>query len=398
MIAIKQIKLLLIFPLLLVLSFIVLSSKTSLVSGVDVGDEFNQKSQDVLDLEAKVAEYASARKTLSNQIGLMNSQIQLASLKIQQTQNSISVLEGQIDELSGKINKLDVSLNQLSVIFLDRVVETYKKGKTDPFYLLISSNNFSDFSREIKYLRVLQLNDRKIMLSLEEARVNYDIQKTEKEEKQKELEVLKAELDRQNNNLITQKRDKEYLLTVTRNDEKKYQTLLSQARAELEAIQAIIAGQGEESEVANVSQGEKIATLISGSSACSTGTHLHFEVRKSDQVQNPFSYLSNISLINNSGGDSYSLSGSWGWPISEPIRLTQGYGSDTWWVRSGVAPYSFHSGIDIVSDNLTIFSVSEGSLFNGSIKCGGGQLRYVRVEHKDSDISTYYLHINYAKI
>ena len=393
----KRTRLLLTLPLLFVFAVGVFISSFSSVSGIS-DDEFNQKNQEVLELEAKVAEYASAAKTLFNQIGLMNSQIQLTSLKIQQTQNSIAILEEQIAELSGKIDKLDVSLNRLSVIFLDRVVETYKQGKTDSFYLLLSSNSFADFARQLKYLRVLQTNDRRIMLSLEEARLNYDNQKQEKEIKQKELETLKVQLDQQNANLIVQKSDKEHLLAVTKNDEKKYQALLSQARAELEAIQSIIAGEGQETGAGTVSQGEKIASVISGTSACSTGTHLHFEVRKAGQVQNPFSYLTNISLINSSGGDSYSLSGSWSWPIHEPIRLTQGHGSDTWWVRSGIAPYSFHTGIDIVSDNLEVISVGEGELYNGSVKCGGGQLRYVRVEHKDSDISTYYLHINYAKI
>jgi len=360
--------------------------------------EIDNISTQIDEYSAKLKELSSAKNSLSNQISIMNSQIQLTTLKIQQTKNSISLLEEQIVELSGKISELNTSLDKLSVIFLDRVVETYKQGKTDPLALLISSDSFSDFTRQLKYLKVLQMNDRKIMVSLEEARVNYDNQKQEKETKQQELEALKLQLDKQSADLLIQKKDKEHLLDVTRNDEKKYQALLAQAQAELNAIQAIIAGQGAESEYGAISQGEKIASIISGSSACSTGTHLHFEVRSGDQVQNPFSYLTNIALINSSGGDSYSLTGSWPWPISEPIRLTQGYGSDTWWVRSGIAPYSFHSGIDIVSDNLNISAVSEGTLYNGSISCGGGQLRYVRVKHKDSDISTYYLHVNYAKI
>jgi murein DD-endopeptidase MepM/ murein hydrolase activator NlpD len=44
--------------------------------------------------------------------------------------------------------------------------------------------------------------------------------------------------------------------------------------------------------------------------------------------------------------------------------------------------------------NLSIKSVKDGKLFRGSIKCGSGLLRYVRVDHGEG-LNTYYLHVNY---
>jgi len=382
--------------LILLAVFLLFSS--GFVLAESEADKLDRINNDINQFQNRLNELYSAKKTLANQIAQMDYQVQLTALKIKQTQNLITILEEQVTELSTKIGKLDLSLNRLSAIFMDRVVATYKNSKTDPFSLFISSNTFSDFFRRWKYFRILQINDRKVMISLEEARLNYDRQKQEKEEKQQELEGLKKQLDNQRAALVRQKKDKEHLLAVTKNDEKKYQQLLNQALAELEAIQAIIAGKGDESEVADVSQGERIASIISGSSPCSTGTHLHFEVRQGGAVQNPFSYLSSVQIENKSGGDSYSFGGNWPWPITPPVELNQGFGSDTWWVRSGLAPYRFHSGIDIVSGNSEVRAVKEGKLYNGSVKCGGGTLRYVRVKHKDSDISTYYLHVNYAKI
>ena len=243
------------------------------------------------------------------------------------------------------------------------------------------------------------MNDRRLLLTMEEIRLNYDEQKQQKEEKQKELEALKNQLAKQKADLAKQKKDKEYLLTVTQNDEKRYQDLMARAQAELEAIQAIIAGRGEEEEIGEVKEGEKIATIIAGKSACSTGTHLHFEVRDGDIPRNPANYLSNTSVIwDNAPDGPFSFSGSWRWPIDQPIRITQGYGY-TFYAR--VMRYyggNPHTGIDMVSDNRAVYAVKDGVLYNGSIKCGGGYLRYVRVKHKDSNISTYYLHVNYEKI
>ena len=70
----------------------------------------------------------------------------------------------------------------------------------------------------------------------------------------------------------------------------------------------------------------------------------------------------------------------------------------TWYARVrrayGGAP---HTGIDMVSKdgNLTVKTVKDGVAFRGSIKCGNGQLRYVKVEQKEDGLSTYYLHVNY---
>lgn len=367
----------------------------------EIKQKYEELNEKIDQYQQKLAELRVAKKTLANQVAMMDSQIKITSLKIEQTQEAIRLLEEQIKELSLRINQLDLSLNQLSLIFLDRVVATYKSGRLDPLYLFLSSDNFADFFRRLRYLRMVQLNDRQVMLSLEEARTNYDRQKEAKEEKQRELELLKNQLDQQKRDLLQQKKDKEHLLALTRNDEIRYQQLLSQALAELEAIQAIVAGQGEESRVGEIKKGEKIATVINvikGSLVCSTGTHLHFEIRKEGKVVNPFSYLSPIQIINDSGGDEYSFGGSWPWPLNPPIKLTQGFGSNTWWIRSGLAPYKFHTGVDLVSDDLTVKSVADGILYNGSVTCGKGKLRYVRVEHQEEGISTYYLHVNYAKL
>ena len=137
-----------------------------------------------------------------------------------------------------------------------------------------------------------------------------------------------------------------------------------------------------------------VASIIVGASACSTGTHLHFETREKETVKNPLSFLKSVSL-DNPYGDAATATGSWEWPLNDPITLTQTFGSDTGFIRSGASWYQFHTGIDLVSDDKSIKAVQKGVLFRGSIACGSGTLRYVRVDHDDSDIDTYYLHVNY---
>ena len=344
---------------------------------------------------------AGAITTLRAELARLDASIALATAQIYTTVAEIEKIEGEVGALSTKIGYLDVSLDQLSQILVKRIAETYKKGKIDSFALLLSSRNFSDFLGRYKYLRVIQLHDRKLMLQMETVRTNYADQKTVKEEKQAELEAAKAKLESQKNILAQQKADRQRLLAATQNDEKLYQQLISSARAELIAIQGILAGQGKEIEAGHISEGQKIASMISGSSCNSSGTHLHFMVAEGGTTHNPFSYLSGgIGYENCSGsscgsgdGDAFNPSGSWTWPLNSPIEFNQGYGN-TWAVQHTWVGriYSFHNGIDVTSGSLEVKAVKAGTLYKGVYQ-GGCNLNYVRVDHDDSNLDTLYLHV-----
>jgi len=342
--------------------------------------------------------------TLKTELQRFDASIAITTAQIYKTVGEIDQLEKEIAVLGTKIGHLDISLDQLSEILVKRIAETYKKGRLDSFALLFSSNNFSDFIGRYKYLRVIQLHDRKLMLQMESVRANYADQKTVKEEKQVELETARKKLEAQKVVLAQQKTDRQRLLAATQNDEKTYQQLISRARAELIAIQGILAGQGKEIEVRNVNEGEKIATLIEGASCNSDGTHLHFMVTQGSSPLSPFDHLKGgIDYENCSGsncvsgdGDLFNPHGDWSWPLNPKIYFTQGYGY-TWaiqhkpWIRD---IYTSHNGIDIVSDSLEVKAVRAGKLYQGVYE-GGCILKYVRVNHDDSDLDTLYLHVNY---
>jgi hypothetical protein len=148
------------------------------------------------------------------------------------------------------------------------------------------------YSGLLKYLKVSQQHDREVIFALEEARTNYDTQKTVKETKQAEVTALQSKLIQQKTELDSQKEAKQAALRVTQNDERRYQTQLANAMAELEAIQSIIAGKGDETKVGEVKTGDRIASVIPGASACSNGGHLHLEITQNGAHRNPAAYLS----------------------------------------------------------------------------------------------------------
>ena len=352
-------------------------------------DDINQQIEQYQNEIERLGKQAA---TLSNQIARFNTQIILRNLEI-------AKIEEQILILTGRIVQLTDSLDSLYEAFSNRAVETYKMARVgDSFMLLISAPDLSKAISRFHYLKRIQEEDRKLFNRLEEAQDDYEEEKGEQEELQFELEVQKQELDRQ-------KAAKAHILQVTRSDERRYQQLLAQVRAEFEAIQAIIAGRGDESQVGQVNEGQRIASIIQGASCSSSGSHIHFIVSQGGNANNPFSYLrSDIDYENCSGSscgsgdsDSFNPSGSWIWPINPKIELTQGYGP-TWAVRNTWVGriYSSHNGIDINSASSEVKAVKSGTMYRGSYVVGGGcTLRYVRVDHDGSDLETFYLHINY---
>lgn len=353
--------------------------------------------------EAQINETKKTVDSLSKEISIIDGQIRVTQLKISQTETQIKTLEGEIIGLSGKIERLDVSLDYLSKILLERVAEAYKRNRLDAITILFASRNVSDFVTRYRYLQRVQLHDRELLLSMEQTRTSYDEQKTLKEEKQKELESLQTQLQSQKNQLDIQVANRKRVLEETRGKEAVYQSLLAAAKGELEAILGILEGRGKETRIKDVSEGEKIASVISGASCNSSGTHLHFMITKDSQTLNPFTYLKGgVDYENCSGSscgsgdaDAFNPQGDWSWPLNEKIRLTQGYGY-TWaiqhipWLR---AIYTFHNGIDLQGGGLDIRAVRKGTLYWGSF-VGRCTLKYVKVEHDDG-FSSYYLHVNY---
>jgi peptidoglycan hydrolase CwlO-like protein len=378
------------------LFIVVLMVFLGVVKPVAGEDQVKGIKDEIEALEKRLQEIQGEKQSLAQTINLLTTRMQLTQSQIDQTQGEITTLQSQIETLAGKIGVLDTNLDRLTIVMVSRVNASYKQGRVEPFELLLMSDGLTDFFRRYKYMRASQQHDRKVIFALEEARTNYDAQKQVKEQKQAEMELLQAKLVEQKASLDSQQRAKQQALVITRNDERRYQQQLAQALAELQAIQSIIAGKGKESEVGPVKAGEKIASVIPGPSACSTGAHLHFEVVKDNKHQNPATYLSSKSVTwSNKPDGPFGFGGSWSWPIPEPITITQGFGM-TFYAATmkyyGGAP---HTGIDMVnSSNYAVMAVQDGTLFRGAIGCGGGTLRYVRVTHTDG-LDTYYLHVNY---
>ncbi len=364
-------------------------------SGVS-DDQKKSKEEEIKQLEQKVADLQGQSKTLSNQIAAMDSQIKLTQLRISATEQQIEDLTNDINTASKKVSKLETSLTDLTKILAKRIVVTYQTNTIPSMQVLLTANNVSDFLDKANYLKIVQAHDKELVYATEQAKQDYANQKDILEGKKQKVEELKQQLVGYTQQIEVDKSTKNQLLRVTQNDESKYQQLLAQARAEYNAIQGIVAGNGTETLIGQVNEGDVVAHVISGASGCSSGTHLHFEVHQGG-LQDPNNFLSSISFsyVDNDGGGSEGAiapHGSWNWPLHGSITITQGFGMTPWARNSGAYGGGPHTGIDMYSGDSTVYAVKSGKFYRGSYGgCRGGALLYSKVV-QDDGAESYYLH------
>lgn len=327
------------------------------------------------ELEKQVESLSKQAASLSSQIKYMDTQINLTSARIQSTEHNIELTEEEIGELTDRIGSLNDSLDSLTQVLLAKITQSYKQREVSLLDLLLDPENAATLLGELKYMRVAQNSDHFLAVKLERTKQSFEEQRNLRERKKTELEQLKTTLDDQKASLGTQKGQKQSLLTQTNQDEVKYRQLLAQALAEYQAVEnALAAG----TKVGEVKRGDPIALVgNTGYPGCSTGAHLHFEVRENNTWVDPGKYING---------------GPWGHPLSEPIILTQGF---------GVTPYSWrysysggiHTGYDMVSDSSDVIRApADGTLFTSSQNCSGSLINIKYIEHGGGIVS-FYLHV-----
>ena len=235
--------------LLLIASFIVSpffgvdikQTKADLVEEIE--DQIEEKSNTIKTLENQAEEYKDIIKdlriqeqSLENEIELLDAQIAQLEIEMQATQSEIEQTNLEISNLLLRIqiNEGEIEKQKDILKNLLRQINDYDKETT--LEVLLKSEDFSEFYNQAEYVNVV---GKKIKDVLD--RLNFI--KKDLEEKKKETEMKKVELEELNKKIIDQKEivdaqkdTKEVLLKETRGKEYRFQDLLFNVRNQRKTI------------------------------------------------------------------------------------------------------------------------------------------------------------------
>ncbi len=319
----KVVFLVLLIAIALLIPFLHVHAQTDNCTGNFAGKSQDELKAIIATCSEKLNSLKEQKNTLSSQIQYMDTEIYLATLKIQDTEQKIIDTQKEIDLLTSRIGGLDNSLSYLSKLLINRVVNGYKNQSVTVFDIVLNSDNAGELINKLKYYKTIEQNNQKVLIQVQEAKLNDEQQKQLREKKKVELDDLTKSLQAQKSSLDLQKNQKQQLLTETQNDETTYQRLLAQAQAQLAGFTRFVNSQGGASLLSNQticndwgcyynqrdSQWGSMAINNSEYSLASAGclissmsmiyTHYgHRSVNPSTIASNPLNFFSTTALLN----------------------------------------------------------------------------------------------------
>lgn len=386
-------------PLLLVLicffTSVASASTTSEMSDYQKQLEENQARQQ--ELQQKINALQAEERSLQNQIDYMDNQIALTNLKIDEAQTKIAErhveLEGlslDIETLIARIGRIEESVQYQNEVYGQRVRERYKVSRLSAFEILFGADSLSDVFTRLKYLKMMEEQDRRLITQMGDTQLNYKNQKKLLEETKAQVEQVKQELEQEKVNLEARRADldfqkeaKQALMANTRGEESEYQRQLAEIRAEQRAIEEALASFISQLIESGVPAGEEVSkgdiVGVQGSTGMSTGDHLHFGVYiKCGETAwchtDPMPYLN---------------SGELGWPLAG-YTISQEYGQTAFALSSGYYANNFHNGVDMYGSYNTPILAAAGGTVSYSMDAYGG--RGALIYHSE-ELMTLYWHL-----
>lgn len=195
-------------------------------------------------LEDKIQETQQQAATLQGAIAVFNQQVAAQQALVNTTQAEINQLEKEIMDLSERIEGLSSSLDRLGTVLIERVRSQYKQSRSSPELRLLGAESFSSLITQMKYLLLAQRQTVDTMERTENQRLEYDEQKTLKEEKQAELDAKRRQLESEKAVVAQKRAEQQNLLNITNNSEQRYQSLLTEANRQLQAFRGFVTSRG----------------------------------------------------------------------------------------------------------------------------------------------------------
>jgi len=224
---IKKIVLLFLVTVLLSVSTGIVHSQTDTPTPTPTPTSAPDTSKEQQDLIDKINAAKAQKQTYSTQIELIGNQIKLTEYKIEATQEQITSVTLDIDTTAKKITSLQGTLDTSISVLINRIIATYEVGTIQPFQILLTSTNASDFFSRLNYLKLAQAHDKQLIYDTQQAKVDYSNQKTIFEGKKKQLASLQQQLQVQTNQLNQEKQVQQQLLATTEAQIAAYQAQLS---------------------------------------------------------------------------------------------------------------------------------------------------------------------------
>lgn len=211
----------------------------------DLQKEQEAIKKELAETQKMLSETKSNEKATTNKLNLLNKNIRDRKRLINGINNEIVALDGEMEQLSSRRQELQAELERLKADYADLIRKTHYADKmSSPLLFLLSSSDFQQLMRRIRYMREFTQYRRRQVKAIEETQAEIDIQNNLLAERKTEKNIA----------LEAQKREQENLAR----DEKKQKKMLSELQKKEKNLTAKLKKQQKKADELN----KKIDNLI----------------------------------------------------------------------------------------------------------------------------------------
>lgn len=321
----------------------------------DLKKQIEDKEKELKILEEKSKTYQNDISSSKQQQTTLKSKITSLNGQINDLKNQIAITENKIDQTTLFIKKLGLEIKkqeesiELKKVYIASVIQTINEyDDTSILELMLKNKDFSKFLNQAEFIESLEKEIQNNIDSVQLLKSKLEERQIDQEKKEEDLIDLKSDLESKKIITNNQKTEKENILQQTKNQEKKYASLLNEVQKKRQDVQ------------------KEIYTL-----------------------EEKLKYTIDPSTI------PAARKGLLRWPADG--RLTQKWGSTS---ETGFTndSYVFHNGIDIAASLGTpIYAASDGKIVgvgdNGDYAYG----KWVTIDHGNG-LTTLYAHLSLQSV
>jgi peptidoglycan hydrolase CwlO-like protein len=181
--------------------------------------------------QGQISSYQQQGSTLSGQINTLNAKIASINLQIQATTLTITQLDDQISSTQSEITTTQSDIDQKKAAIGSLVQALYENDQTSLVEVFLKDPRLSDFWSDTQDISLLQDNLRVAVDQITDLQSQLQDQEQQFEASKSDAASAAAYQQAQAQEVSTTKSQKSELLTETKGQESKYQTLLTQTQA-----------------------------------------------------------------------------------------------------------------------------------------------------------------------
>ena len=209
--------------------------KIIIAKNLDFKEEKEKLEKELKNIEKEIESYQEKilatqkkSKTLKNELLILENQIKKLGLEIKATKLSLGRINDEIYLQEQKIDLKKIEINKEKEL-LKKILQNLYQEESDSWIEIILKNpKFSDFFAKIRDLELLQFNLKQKLQILKTQKQELEKQKEMLLEKKQEFVALSNLQILQRKKLLNYKKEKDYLLKITKGKEKKYQEILKE--------------------------------------------------------------------------------------------------------------------------------------------------------------------------